>query len=157
MKKLLFTFTLGIFTGIFSSQTAIGLNWVKIEEDNKSILYIYLDSITKTKEGTIRYWEKKSEKNIKEATRAFYLLETDCEEKKERMLQITLFYEDVSTETFSTSSEWYYYIPDTFSEDRYKLICSELLNMWMSFEKHLKKGIIDKKELLDEIKRLSKE
>jgi hypothetical protein len=51
------------------------------------------------------------------------MLISDCKEIKERILQGTLYSKDGSTKTFAIPSEWYSYMPDTFSEDRYKIVC----------------------------------
>ncbi|MHA2053271.1 MAG: surface-adhesin E family protein [Candidatus Hodarchaeales archaeon] len=123
MKNQIFIIALGVFIFISISQTAIGANWVKIHEDERSKLYVNLDNIIRTKKDTVKYWEKKVEKNIKEITHALYFLETDCKEIKERILQGTLYSKDGSTKTFAIPSEWYSYMPDTSSEDRYKIVC----------------------------------
>jgi hypothetical protein len=124
MKKLIFIIALGIFTLIISSQTAIGVNWVKIIETKQGTNYIDSDSIIKTKKGIVRYWMTKKYLNEDKTDYVMYYSETYCQERRFRFLQLTMYLKDGTPSTDSIPTEWKFINPDSNFELVYEFVCS---------------------------------
>jgi hypothetical protein len=105
-----------------------GANWIKVGEDElgKATGYIDVNSIIKTEEGYVRFWEK-AVFNLEDSSDKDYRVigysEVDCKKKRRRFLQATGYYADGTTEKESVPSEWGSLLPGAYGELIYKFIC----------------------------------
>ncbi|MHA1941309.1 MAG: surface-adhesin E family protein [Candidatus Hodarchaeales archaeon] len=126
MKELLLFSALGVFIFISSSQTATGVNWVKMYDTKKGTYYIDTDSPAKIKKNNVEFWGKYVHHNKYEISYSTVYNEIDCKEKKKRVLKITNYYSNGQSRTFKIPFEWEFVNPDTNGDIELKMICLQL-------------------------------
>lgn len=121
MKKL---FSLSL--AMLLSTSAISENWVKAGNNNKSMIYVDMDSI-KRNGDTINFWEiiifkPNAVKNIVDKT--ISLMEIDCTNVKNRTIYIVGYLNGNVIASGEVSSKWNYIVPTSSEYRQYNQLCN---------------------------------
>ncbi len=113
----------------FASGMAEGANWQRIAEYEDTLIYIDNESIRNISEPVVRaqfkivyqepFW-------IKSKSVTYYLIEQEnnCSEKKYKVYQVTVYFDDGTSDNFKTKEE-HDVRSDTFQSAIYDFVCKK--------------------------------
>jgi len=108
-----------------------GAEWENIGEDDKTKISLDLSSIKKLPNHYYRVWRETVFKNASDTIKSSKEYnEYDCDNKRSKTLQQTLYKKDGDVKTFNEKKSWKYIIPDTQEELPFMLVCNNDRGKW---------------------------
>ena len=130
MRTLLLTAIAITFLFTLTTQ-AEGAEWVKVKETEKYILYLDLNSITKLSDNHYKGWSEMVLKDPSEkADKMMAYIEYDCDNKRKRLLQLTVYKNNGEVITDTEIQSWNYAIPDSSGKRTLTLVCNYYRGNW---------------------------
>ena len=130
MRALLFT-AIAIISLFALTAQAKGSEWEKVGEDKEVRISIDLSSIRKLPHNHYRVWAEMVYKDPSHtAKKSLRYDEYDCDNKRNKILQIIVYLGDGSKKTINEEESWSYIPPDTIIELPFTLVCNNYRGNW---------------------------
>ncbi len=108
-----------------------GADWKEVYENDKAIFFLNVSKITKLPNNHYKAWEKLTFKDPTSKLRKSILYkEYDCDNKRRRYLQVSLFDKNGGAKTNSEIRPWQYVVPDSPDELMLTLVCNNYKGNW---------------------------